>query len=157
MILKLLKGNKMALKKLDQNDQAEITRLFSQAPDWVRYISFDEDGAQSWWELKPRKIKTLYADITCYTNDNGKSNGAPFDGLHFENQTYANCCIERPRFKSKGASHPNIDGFEPTDDTPAYQVVRDMFNGLRNWRQTQKNIESKEAADEVKRLINWGK
>lgn len=145
----------MELKKLDNNDQAEITRLFSQAPDWVRYISFDADGYQSWFEEKPTVSSN---GIYCaYPFSHGKRTFFPFDGLHFENQTYASCCVERPRFKSKGASHPNIEGFESTEATPAYQVVMDMFNGLRNWRQTQKNKADKEAADEVKRLMNWGK
>lgn len=130
----------MALKKLDQNDHAEITRLFSQAPDWVNFISFDDDGHQSWFEAEPEISNGEYwLDGTETIQED-----CPFDGLHFENQTYCSCCIERPRFKTKCFSHPN-------------NVVRDIFNGLRNWRQSQKNIKAKEAADEIKRLINWGK
>jgi len=147
------------LKKLDnnnQNDKQEIDRLFGQAPEWVNFISFDDDGQQSWYEEKPFKLNGGYL-ASINEKVKGRFNNFPFDGLHFENQTYCSCCVERPRFKSKGASHPNLEGFEPTEATPAYQVVRDVFNGLRNWRLTRQNKAAKEAASEVERLINCGK
>ena len=149
------------LKKLDnknKKDQEEIARLFGQAPEWVNFIGFDSDGHQSWYGEKPQLSGSGIWIFSRVYNNNYEE--FPFDGLHFENQTYYSCLIERPRFESKGASHPNLAGFAQNNDEEsitAYQVVMDIFSGLRNWRLTRQNKAAKEAASEVERLINCGK
>lgn len=126
------------MKKLDNNntlDQKEINRLFDCAPSWAEYISFDSDGYQQWHYSKPKHS----LDYEYYSQ-----HGIPVsDNIDdAEHHLFASCVVRRPA---------------PPLDFNDYRHDPGFWQRFKIWRQNKKNQKDKISADNVKRLMNWGK